>query len=531
MKQHEASFSSRWDKICVNCRRRRVKCDGARPKCGPCSRSLGFQDCEYADDGRATEAQILEEQIANVEARIQKLGKPGFPASLPLHNPYSDKRSSSSQRPHLASPSRSSTPFHNPTSTAAEIPPIKLEPLIRNFFRHSSQFGFFLNVHRFQEATSGRSGRPAPGLLDVIHLWAINLSGSDEFTAYEAKYLSRALTTVVNAMAGTHSSTTILYIIQAEVLLSYYFMRNTRFLEAKYHLSTAVSLVFSSGLHRIRSSEPCPVALAPPRDALEECERINGFWAVLTLDSCFAAADGSPSNISYTSTEARIDTPWPMDINSSDLNNQVLPHSSFGTVTAFLGNQPDNGTSISALHAKAAILFNQASHLASRYQPDMNNDSRFRAWFKSTDALIEKFKLSLPTVHSHSSREMIMIHCLAHVATIQSHNPFVLDNDASRSHVVTSARTIVTNLAQVPLDKFVHIDPVMGTLLMAACQVFVAELARFRRRRPLNSPVPPQEKLVMDTIETVLAAMNIFSPSCPIMNSQLSAMQQLYRGH
>lgn len=84
---------------------------------------------------------------------------------------------------------------------------------------------------------------------------------------------------------------------------------------------------------------------------------------------------------------------------------------------------------------------------------------------------------------------------------------------------------------------------------MAACQVFVAELGRFRRRRALNSPVPPEERLVTDTIETVLAAMNVFAPRCPIMSalyvivvkkklteisipdSQLIAMQQLYRGH
>ncbi len=47
----------------------------------------------------------------------------------------------------------------------------------------------------------------------------------------------------------------------------------------------------------------------------------------------------------------------------------MLPESSIGTVTAFLANQPDNGVSEAALHAKAAILFEQASRLAVQYRP------------------------------------------------------------------------------------------------------------------------------------------------------------------
>ena len=77
----------------------------------------------------------------------------------------------------------------------------------------------------------GRSGRsPAAVLLDVVYLWAIHLSGSDEFTAYEGDYLSRALRTAVDALSDTHPSA-VLHTIQAEVLLAHYFLKNTRFLQ------------------------------------------------------------------------------------------------------------------------------------------------------------------------------------------------------------------------------------------------------------------------------------------------------------
>ncbi|KAJ6542935.1 hypothetical protein B0H19DRAFT_905017, partial [Mycena capillaripes] len=320
---------------------------------------------------------------------------------------------------------------------------------IDNFLQHSSQFGFFLNVNNFREAAMGRSGqRPTPFLLHVVHLFGIHLSGSEQFTTYETSSLSRTLRSAVTALSGIHRQNTILHTMQAEVLLSYYFLRNTRFLEGKYHLSAAVALVISSGLHRIRSAESEFVQttlrkLPPPLDATEEAERINAFWTVLTLNNCWTTADGSPSNISYTAPDARIDTPWPLDINAPAFH--VLPDSSIGTVTTFLANQPDDAVSVAALHAKAAILFEQAAHLASQYHPNMSNVdlSRFYLSVNSIDTLIEGFKTTLLTVHLDSTREMVVIRSLVHVATIQLHNRFVAEIDASRARVLEAARAIV----------------------------------------------------------------------------------------
>ncbi|KAK7022189.1 hypothetical protein R3P38DRAFT_1111858 [Favolaschia claudopus] len=63
-------------KACCNCRRRKIKCDGGRPECKNCLTSLGFRDCEYDDDDGPTQSQMLQEQIAVVEARIEELRNP-----------------------------------------------------------------------------------------------------------------------------------------------------------------------------------------------------------------------------------------------------------------------------------------------------------------------------------------------------------------------------------------------------------------------------------------------------------------------
>ncbi|KAJ7790507.1 hypothetical protein B0H14DRAFT_2625944 [Mycena olivaceomarginata] len=191
---------------CINCRRRKIRCDGERPKCGPWSRSIGFQDCEYADDG-PTRTQMLEEQIAILEARIEELEKPTqLRTTLVLYNPYAGERRAIS----LPSSSRGGSSLPSPS-----------------------------HVTRFR--------------IDIWHIKPV-------------KY-------VVRGDSGTHYNT-VLHAIQAE------------------HLSAAVSLVVSSGLHRIRSADAYPIrgplgpafySLTPPGNTVEECERINAFWTVLTL--------------------------------------------------------------------------------------------------------------------------------------------------------------------------------------------------------------------------------------------------------
>ncbi|KAJ7234695.1 hypothetical protein C8J57DRAFT_1531418 [Mycena rebaudengoi] len=75
-------------KACINCRKRKIKCDGSRPTCAQCARSLGFQDREYAEDG-ATTTQIPEERIAMVQARIEVHRKlKELRTSIGIFNPH-----------------------------------------------------------------------------------------------------------------------------------------------------------------------------------------------------------------------------------------------------------------------------------------------------------------------------------------------------------------------------------------------------------------------------------------------------------
>src|SRR6267378_2969432 len=149
--------------------------------------------------------------------------------------------------------------------------------------------GLFLNSQRFhasmmQAQPIGHQSRPAPALIYTTYLWAIRLSGDPSVKEYESAYLHRATQDAATILSGSHPNK-ILHSIQAEVLLATYFFANGKFFEGKYHLSNAVSTVFSAKLHTIRSSGPAPSSRMPtPRDSVEEGERILGLWTVLTMD-------------------------------------------------------------------------------------------------------------------------------------------------------------------------------------------------------------------------------------------------------
>lgn len=257
----------------------------------------------------------------------------------------------------------------------------------------SSEFCFFLNISKFRDAATGVTGPlPSPALLSAVYLWGVHLSKTEDFGRYEAAFLSLSLRNTADGLSGGHPDK-VLHGIQAELLLAQYFLRNARIPEAKYHTTAAASLALSFGLGKIRTTDQSidhgqfgsRDILPSPSDAMEEGERIRAFWAVMTLNSVLSAADGSPSSISYIAPGTRIDTPWPLDSEhysevASHLSAHSSPHvlsqdtlpshlRSSGTIVKFLSNIPDNARSVPALQAKAGILFDQATRLASQYRP------------------------------------------------------------------------------------------------------------------------------------------------------------------
>ncbi len=210
---------------------------------------------------------------------------------------------------------------------------------VNHFLPHASKFGFFLDTHRFLTAfftpTAARP-RPSSVLRSTVYLWGIHLSQDAQVAVHEQQFLSRALRSIHIALSNSQPQDT-LHVLQAEVLLAYYFFHNDRLMEGKFHASAAVSLAIMCDLHKVSvaqrrgsSSGPSSLdllslghlgfSLPPPKDVKEEGERIHAWWTTYILDKAWVVALASPSAIKDddNNVTTRIDTPWPLDFDSYD---------------------------------------------------------------------------------------------------------------------------------------------------------------------------------------------------------------------
>ncbi|KAF8068580.1 hypothetical protein FPV67DRAFT_1488866 [Lyophyllum atratum] len=523
---------------CLNCRRRKIRCDGLRPMCGQCvSGSSTFEDCEYPG-GSPTPSQVLEQRISQIKARIRVLEDPEDAPGLALHHPYASdellptysgrRRSLSSGSSNDSvgsnlpgSPSRSS-PTGGSTVLEAflEPPSIRRQEILDTFFSNARQFGFFLDPGRFYQSIMlldppGDPARPSPALLSTVYLWASHFSSSSHLeemrTANALHYLSQDLST-----AHPHR---VIHSIQAEVLLSYYYLKNGKMLEGNHHADAALSLALAANLHRIRSPITSIATLPPSADAVEESERIDAFWAVLVLNNYWAAIQGSQSTY-FSLQNGAVDTPWPMQ--SAEHEHHLLPIESRSTVQDFLGGRSLAGFSDKALHAKAAILFERATSI---HTEDGRSILQSGA-VSHLDSLIDAFRTSLPLVDSvdapNRMTKRFVTQMLLHAATIRLHLPFVQELDNSYRKSTYAAQAIANLTSNVGLDPHrPHVDPIVGVIWAASCDALVPLVKSGSSWTAGNADL-------VTSFEIILTHLNSFSERNPLFKFLTQRYERIY---
>ncbi|KAF8918620.1 hypothetical protein CPB85DRAFT_996634 [Mucidula mucida] len=472
---------------CLNCRHRKIRCDGKKPSCSQCESSEIFHDCEYAGRG-VTKTQVLEDQIAAVERRIQELENPGQQSGVTpivLSQPYAQPQG----------PQTLSLPL--PTQHA----------MLQSFLSQCYNLAFFLDVSRFTQGMLSPSSNPADRPIPALHLaallWGIHLSPSQEVQAYEGICLADVVQNTAQGLASSvsHPYGVIQY-IQAEVLVAQYFFRAGKILEGKYHTSAAAALVLSSGLHKFNPTS---------NDFVAEGERINGMWTVFMLNNCWTAADGSASNFSLDMEGSRIDAPWPMEMMKYAEISQLPPRTTY-TIQKFLAGDSDYGNSLLAFEVKASLLFEQAGRLGEQYhsQTSQWDASGFFSQFNSFSAVLEKFIQNLPPVNAMPSPSAgVFVHSLAQAAVLALHMPVVSANPASRPRMVTAVRGIV-QLLNTPVP---FVDAVLGVVWGRACQFLLREISTSTQEEP------------MALLNAIIRVMNALAPSAPFIAAQLNQVQ------
>ncbi|KAJ3848655.1 hypothetical protein EV368DRAFT_76111 [Lentinula lateritia] len=430
------------------------RCDGRKPVCGPCTKSPSLGDCEYAVVGH-TYADRLQEQIGVLEARLEQLQTPSVvdarQDSVALHHPYPSSASMSS---HAAS--------GEAYDTIAVLPQEK--ELLETFLPYASHFGFFLDarslVKAFSNPISDPNQRPTSALSASMILLGAHFSAHLAHNANSSselmeKYLSKAIQAVSHGLSDYHPHR-ILHTLQSYVLVAYYFLLQKRFLEGRWHLDKAVSLIISAQMHRIRSSyftHTTPASLSAAQSASEEGERINAMWTVFALNCLWSAVEGISASIAYTTDQGRVDTPWPLD--SGRYSNTTFPRNfeSSHTLQKFLSGIPDDGNSILALYVKATVLFEQTTVFWKRYSDNSRTLSspsevrEFQSSYQNLFALSTRLLTKIPPFSSLQSDDakarLLVIHTLVRVTIIRLQCTLGADNPLSRPTFLDMANGIM----------------------------------------------------------------------------------------
>ncbi|KAJ7471417.1 hypothetical protein B0H11DRAFT_2039855 [Mycena galericulata] len=547
-------------KACLNCRHLKIRCDGARPVCGPCARVPKDDECEYTDIPSRTKE--LEATIKRLKARVKELedGNIVVPPRILTQSPGSLRSDRSPPSPATSLISGSSSLVSSPDADSdhsllgvQEPPFAMMQMLLDQFLPHASQFGFFLDIQRFRAAALlqlplGHPDRPSPAVLCAAYLWGIHLSRSEPLVSYEAVFIRRAQQHIATEISESAHPIHRVHTIQAHVLLSTYFLRNKQFLEAEFHVNGAVTLCLGYHLHKIRSSRPSSppllgasgyteVFLEPPQDDVEEGERIRGFWMVVFHQNSLMMTSRTASNFGILESPGlTIDTPWPLDITQYELGMMANDLRGDDTIQHFLAHGISGPNSVFSAQIQATVLLQRATQLARKWSPAMQPQAlsahtNASSWL---DARIREFGTGIPPLSQYygrgeDARTLAITHALLGAAMIQLHK----NGTDTGTTCVTAARAILAALGDANVPDFLCAGPVTGTLLLLACQVVIREVERVRYfcaslGSTLNVNVTRDcgEAALLGDLQNGLTTMTIYAIDSPLVQYQLSKVQQ-----
>ncbi|KAJ7463032.1 hypothetical protein FB451DRAFT_1266688 [Mycena latifolia] len=513
---------------CGNCKRRKIRCDGGQP-CNQCRLRppRTYAPCTYPHSGpqeiQQTPGQMIE-TIRRLKERIEvlELLLPPDPETIYLSQPYLTPVSSGTPEPvlELEAPliSEASHSFGLPEPSSDLI-----ATLVDVFTgRFAGNTLFFLDPVTFRQSALlplpfGDPNRPCPALLCAVYLWGSALADIRPSTLYTPNTF--LLCCLQNIVQDVHDNVDrpkfVLETIQAEVLLSLYYMHTAQSLPGRQHSSAAVSIAQGARLHLIGSgrhadshSLPFPLSTSAEWDSSEESMRVEAFWAVVLLNNYWVAVDGAPSAISY---EINIDTPW-----------AASPHTLPGaTIMNFLNGDDAAATFPAALLSKASIVLQWViafGALNTGGPPDSSALAR-------VETRLDKFRASLPP--GPSSRALILAHTLTDTAIIRLHAAYAPIATSSRSKCLAAAARIASSLGDSRSCQ--HPEPVLGAVYLATYSFYAQEMGTLCARSSAGDLNATLEYCALDVkLKDLIRKLGEVVSSSPIIEHCVAQMQGGY---
>ncbi|KAJ3876445.1 hypothetical protein F5051DRAFT_441485 [Lentinula edodes] len=539
-------------KACINCRHLKIKCDGIKPICGPCSESAKDSNCQYTDlPSRANRLQSdIEELLArievletsngssrkNVPTQSSSVTSPSLSLSFSLDSPQSPQSSNLTQSIFSLDVDYSSSDSEPPVHERAS--------LIDNFISRCATLAFFLNLETFRSSALlplplGDPQRPSPALLACVYLWGLRISSSPWKSAKGTAFLRRARRFIALEGVGGRNRTQVMHLIQAKILLIIYLVHGGQFLEAEFHSNGAISLVLSYGLHKIIPASDGvyddPEGRLPPcTGPVDQAERINAFWSVFYIQRLLAVIVNSPSN-SFGSLDSYLEIQTPLPLNTQNYG----PEDTARTLYDFLHNtapQPPETSSL-GIYSKSAILLHRAVYL--HKQIDTGDRHKISEECTRLEQIVLNFYSSLPEIsyikelEARSSpfppficsEKLSLMYAVVGCAcvNIQSiFSSFGVVHEA-RKRLVDASRNVYASLELT----YPGSHPLAGTLSRLTCEAIVRELNSIKAGSSSASNWTgdvldtarrvEEESQLVSTIIDGMGTMSILVTCCPLV--------------
>ncbi|KDQ21142.1 hypothetical protein BOTBODRAFT_25571 [Botryobasidium botryosum FD-172 SS1] len=537
---------------CRSCRRKKHKCDAAKPACGQCVRVGTADTCQYDPttyqarvESLQGRIQFLEDQITRFEtielspvtlASTLRGGSRALSTSEKLASHSVIGNASATKRPNPAPftpyfPLNALPDFGN-WWMQEEIPHVITNHLIYVFIQHRHQVVFELNVPRFLKSLElpfADRRRPHPCLLDAMVLIGAHFT-PETFGKYEPVFLGRLRRSLANSLANADR---IVDFIRASATLSFFYFFKGRFTEGYNLCASTMRFSVGCGMNSITSPDPRLYPrrkiLGPPADAIELEERVHAFWMLFCLDRSGALTLGQP----VACPQEEITSMWPspelQDIDHSEISGGTINRLFLNLATASASAVPD---SVACLRAKAVAILYRASRVSARLsEPGVIVHQEIWNEYYAIDHAICHFTATLPSMFDQRGMEYVggrinpsVVSALtsSHGAALRLHNACAEMDATSYQKCLNAARAVVSVVQEIRDADFPTLHIVQGVTWAFAFEVLAREARN--QKKASNVQVLTTIKLEM---EALLRAMTRLAEVFPkAMSTRLSGARK-----
>ncbi|KAH6664927.1 fungal-specific transcription factor [Halenospora varia] len=521
---------------CVSCRKRKLKCDRVKPKCGTCTRLR--HECEFPERRRnlgskRRNMKELEARLAEVETKLvaevnsQKALKEntqiepewnidGMDINMGegLLDPNFDVDQFNFELQNMAptmpvddfsSQELISLGLHEP------LPPQEMmDELHEIYFNKYHATMPMLHKYRYL-ASLDRAPHQRPPVCLRYAIWTMAASLSDKYSCYEDILYERSRRYLQEAeMKGFGEAFVDIYHAQTWGIIATYEAKKTYFSRSWMSTGRITRMCHMLGLHRLDGDgSDVKQILAPPRDFIELEERRRCFWGAFYCDRWASSGTGWPMSID----EKEIMTNLPA---SEEAFETGVAQPTISLAAALTPDGASKVTPFGGVILSATLFGHNFQHLhrtGPNERPDDHSYGEFWKRHRKMDNVLSNTFMFLPE-HLRMPggiRDMnvVFLHMNIHASSICLHQAAVLTAERynldqsiihqSRARCLMAAEEI-TNLMRL----ICHVDPSnMNSWLGFCLYVAGGVMLQDSKRNPSNTELPTNLEFLLAAMKAV----------------------------